>query len=96
MGLAERLYPGIATQSEEGVRIQREPLKVLPRALRRRLLEQAVGRVRDRSGGIEAVLDALESSSDDPSTKRFAIASGIEMILEKDHILVSRLRPADS
>lgn len=89
-GLAERLYPGTVAETEAGLTIELEPLIALPRALRRRLLEQAVGRVRDRSGGIEAVLDALDSSGRG-GERRFAIASGIEMIVGGRHIVVSKL-----
>jgi len=93
-GLAERLYPGIVTESEEGLAIELEPVRALPRALRRRLLEQAVGRVRDRSGGIEAVLDALDSPGTAPE-RRFSIASGIEMVLGEQKIVVSKLNATD-
>jgi hypothetical protein len=65
----------------------------MPRALRRRILERAVGRVRDRSGGIEAALDELEGpSGSPPGLKRFAVASGIEIAIESQRVLVSRMQ----
>jgi hypothetical protein len=58
----------------------------MPRALRRRVLERAVGRVRDRSGGIDAALSALE---DGGTSQRFAVASGAEITLEATKVRVS-------
>jgi hypothetical protein len=64
----------------------------MPRALRRRMLEQAVGHVRDRAGGIEAALDELEGRyGSPPAEKRFAVASGIEIAIEGQRVLVSRM-----
>lgn len=93
--LAERIYPDVAKETGDGVRIDLGASTPLPRALRRRLLEQAVGRVRDRAGGIDAVLDALDSTSANGTERRFAVASGIEIVLADDHILVSKLGSAD-
>jgi tRNA(Ile)-lysidine synthase len=85
--LAERLYRDLAVVRPNEVRFDRASVDVLPRALRRRLLERAVGRVRDRSGGIEAALDALEEGK---APARFAVASGIEIEVRARDLLVSR------
>ncbi len=87
-GIADRLYPGIATPAESGVHLATSDLVRLPRGLRRRLLEQAVGRVRDRSGGIEAVLDRLEDDTVTPAS--FAVAEGIKVGVSSDTVVVSR------
>jgi tRNA(Ile)-lysidine synthase len=84
--LTDRFYPTVATPTEDGVSFDRASLVALPRALRRRLLERAVGRVRDRSGGIEAALDALERNH--KTNARFAVASGLEIVVERARLLV--------
>lgn len=57
----------------------------LPRALRRRLLERAVGRVRDRAAGIDAVLDALERS-DRKVPARFSLPEGRTIEIGPTHL----------
>ncbi|MDQ3752766.1 MAG: hypothetical protein M3333_07735, partial [Actinomycetota bacterium] len=89
-GIADRLYPRIATSKEDGVELATPDLAKLPRGLRRRLLEQAVGRIRDRAGGIEAVLDRLEEDKTAPAT--FAVAEGIKVGVAPDTVVVSRNR----
>jgi tRNA(Ile)-lysidine synthase len=87
--LADRLYKDIGRAADDGsLMIDRSLLTEMPRALRRRVLERAVGRVRDRSGGIEAALSALDRGS---SSQRFAVASGIEIALEATKVRVSRM-----
>lgn len=85
--LGTRLAADLVEVRDDGTRIKLDSLVAIPRALRRRVLEAAVGRVRDRSGGIDAVLDALD---DDPVMKplRFSVASGKEIVIEEDHVLV--------
>lgn len=86
--MADRLYKDVA-RGEEGVLIlDRKVLKEMPRALRRRMLEKAVGPIRDRSGGIDAVLLALDSES---SGQRFAVASGIEISLSPAEVRLIRM-----
>lgn len=85
--LADRLYGGLTTEIPDGVRLERGGLEILPRAIRRRLVYRAVGRVRDRSGGVEAVLDALDRGS---VTGRFAVASGIEIEVRDSDLVVRR------
>lgn len=89
--LGSRLAADLVQSVENGSRIELEPLVAIPRALRRRVLEAAVGRVRDRSGGIDAALDALD---DDRVMKplRFSVASGKEIVIEDDHLTVTEAR----
>jgi tRNA(Ile)-lysidine synthase len=87
--LAERAFSQVATTSDAGTELSTEGLRALPRALRRRVLELAVGRVRDRSGGIEAALDALEQPPREP--QRFAVASGVEIALDARAVVVRRM-----
>ncbi len=86
--LSSRIYSDLARTDGEDVRFALEGLRILPRALSRRLLEQGVGRQRDRSGGIEAALDALDGAV--RTGARFAVAAGAEIELEKDDLVVRR------
>lgn len=86
--LGERAYREAVTGEADEIAVDPRSLLGMPRALRRRVLERAVGRVRDRSGGIDAVLDALEGPVD--RSKRFAIASDIEVTIEAERVLVRR------
>ncbi|MFN2389534.1 MAG: tRNA lysidine(34) synthetase TilS [Actinomycetota bacterium] len=63
------------------------PFLELPRAVRRRVLELAVGRVRDRSAGIDEVLDALDRT-DRSGERRFAIAGGVEVLVGSTELTV--------
>ena len=84
--LADRVYPGLAGQDEETTTLDRKAMLEMPRALQRRVLERAVGRVRDRSGGIEAVLDALGL---DVRRRSFSVAGGVQISIEGDEVRVS-------
>lgn len=84
--LAERFYADIALRGQDGVAFESKELRDLPRALRRRLLQLAVGRVRDRSGGIDAALDAFDAGAKPDA--RFSVASGIEIVVGKERVLV--------
>ncbi len=65
---------------------------LLPRALQRRVLEQAIGRVRDRAAGITQALDALESHARGTGVRgRFAVAGGIEIVLTDKTVQVVRV-----
>jgi hypothetical protein len=88
--LAERIFRDISTQEAEAVVLDREAMLAMPRALQRRMLEMAVGHVRDRSGGIEAALDGLAGLHASSSDKRFAVASGIEISIAPDAVRVGR------
>jgi tRNA(Ile)-lysidine synthase len=89
--LADRLARDVITSDDEGatVHMATEALTAMPRALRRRVLEVAVGRVRDRSGGIDAALDALDDPSGGP--RRFALAGGREIVVDRNETLVARM-----
>lgn len=87
--MADRLYKDLA-RGEEGVIIfDRKALMEMPRALRRRMFERATGPLRDRSGGIDAAMQALDSGG---SGQRFAVASGIEISLGPDEVRLSRMQ----
>jgi tRNA(Ile)-lysidine synthase len=89
--LAERIYPGIVSSPDGEDKDRRlldlQAVLALSRALRRRVLERSVGRARDRSGGIEAVLDALEKP-DRKAGARFDVADGTSITIESTHIAV--------
>lgn len=84
--VADDLHRGLTSTSPGGVSIDRAGFEALPRALRRRVLDRAIGFVRDRSKGIEAALDALEAEPSPGS--RFAVAGGIEIVVERDVVAV--------
>lgn len=86
--LAEAAWPAVAPHG--GARLERAALAELPAALARRLIERAVGRVRDRAGGIDAALQALRAGK---SGLRFAVAEGIVLELSDDALAVEG--PAD-
>lgn len=89
--LGERLASDLLVAAEGNEQSVKLDLIVkLPRALQRRVLEAAVGRVRDRSGGIQAALDAL---ADEHLVKpvRFAVASGKEIVIEAEQLRVRDL-----
>jgi hypothetical protein len=84
---AQRLYSDLSQHTEDGTRFEMARFLDIPRALRHRLLDRAVGRIRDRSGGIKAVLDALEAGRPQQMT-RHAVAQGIEIVVDRDQVLV--------
>lgn len=85
----DRIYKDLARATDDGgLTFDRTVFMEMPRALRRRVFERAVGRVRDRSGGIEAALDALESGA---TSHRFAVSSGAEIVLEAKQVRVDRM-----
>jgi tRNA(Ile)-lysidine synthase len=87
-GLAHTLYQELARGESGEVHFGRSGLNPLPTALRRRLLERAVGRVRDRSGGIDAVLEALVGAEE--GERHFDVASGITIEITRDDVVVRR------
>jgi tRNA(Ile)-lysidine synthase len=92
--LADRLFKEIAQEDDTAVTLDREAMLAMPRALRRRMFERAVGQVRDRSGGIDAALNSFEAPHGSlPSDKRFAVASGIEISIDPHQVRVSRMPP---
>ena len=84
--LTDTIFTRVASSTADGVLIKRDLFADLGRALRRRVLERAVGRQRDRSGGIQAALNAAEGSP--PTGARFAVANGIEIVFEKENIVI--------
>ena len=87
--MADRLYKDLVRGEEGALAFDRKALIEMPRALRRRMLEKAVGPVRDRSGGIDAAMLALDS---DASGQRFAVASGIEISLSPKEVRLVRMQ----
>jgi tRNA(Ile)-lysidine synthase len=87
--LGDRVYQQVARPTLLGIELDLGMIVDAPRAFRRRILERAVGRIRDRSAGIDEVLDALESESA-PRGARFSIASGIEIEVTTDRLIVRR------
>ena len=90
--LADRLYDGLAKQDEGSVRFALDVILETPRAFRRRLLEKAVGRLRDRSGGIDAVLDALENREGGRAS--YAAPAGVAIEIGEKELVVHRGAPA--
>ncbi len=88
--LADGLYGQMAKHEEGSTIFDLDGLKGIPRPFRRRLLERAVGQIRDRAGGIEAVMDALDRGTANVPA-RFAVASGIEVTVESERVVVSRM-----
>ena len=85
--LGDRVYDQVAKPTLLGIELDLGLMVETPRAFRRRVLERAVGRVRDRSGGIDAVLDALGEETA-PRGARFSVASGIEIEITNDRVIV--------
>jgi len=90
-GLADTLYKELARGEGGEVRFDRSGLNPLPRALRRRMLERAVGRVRDRSGGIDQALDALDKPGGE--ARHFDVAAGAAIEVARDEVVVRRQAP---
>ncbi len=81
----------ILSSGPHGVRCDRPALEALPRALRRRVLERALGRVRDRHKAIDAVLDALERA---PAPGWRMDAAVGTVTIERDAVIVGPRRAA--
>lgn len=90
-GLAETLYGQIAKRLPGEIRFELEAIRLAPRALRRRVLGLAVGRARDRSGGIEAALDALDRA-DLGRGLSFDVAEGTTISVDRDGVVVKMPR----
>lgn len=87
--LADNVYQQVVKATDDAIELETDVLRSMPRPIRRRLLQHAVGRVRDRSGGIEAALDALDREVQAES--RFAVASGTEIVVGPERVTVSRM-----
>lgn len=77
--LADNLFGQLARTADDTVVFARPAFGQLPRAFQRRLLARAVGDVRDRSGGIEAAVDALTERP--PRELSFDVAEGVKIVL---------------
>jgi hypothetical protein len=93
--LAERLYGDIAKIEGDTARISTEALLSMPRAFRRRILELAVGRVRDRSAGIDEVLDALDTKQVTAEATEHSIAGGTQIKVSSDEVVVEGRHGSD-
>lgn len=91
--LASAVYEQLAKRSDSEIRFEREAFLLTPKAFRRRLLETAMGRVRDRSGGIVEALEALDRDSS--FTGRFSAVGGAEIVITSEHVTVVA-PPSDS
>ena len=87
--LAERVYSEIVKVEGDTARASTEALLSMPRAFRRRILELAVGRVRDRAAGIDEVLDALEDPDKRSKDASFDIAGGITITTSSSEVVVA-------
>ncbi|MEA2487183.1 MAG: tRNA(Ile)-lysidine synthase [Actinomycetota bacterium] len=94
-GIVDSLYPSLAEVGDDGTRFDQQALRGMPRAVQRRLLERAVGRVRDRAGGIDAALEALTRELPGDGV-RFSVASGIEIAIDRERVLVTQVGDGDS
>lgn len=86
--VAERLYSEMVKIEGGTAKIAMDAFVSMPRAFRRRILELAVGRVRDRGAGIDEVLDALEDESMRSKEASFDIAGGIEIKTSPSFVVV--------
>lgn len=91
--LAERIYSEVVKVEGDSSRIPAGALLSMPRAFRRRLLELAVGRVRDRGAGIDEVLDALDGS--EVKKASFDIAGGVVIKTSATEVVVEGRSGAD-
>jgi tRNA(Ile)-lysidine synthase len=83
---AQLLYEGMVEETGDSRVVNLESLLALPRALRRRILERAVGRLRDRAGAIDAVLDALDR--DHKPGASFDLPGGARIVIEREAVVV--------
>lgn len=92
--LAERLYSQMCVEGSDEVSFELASLSAMPTALRRRVLEAAVGRVPDRSGGIDAALQRLERlEAPVPKDLSYSVTAGIEIQIHGDRVVVKRPQP---
>lgn len=91
--LAERLYEGLAKTTDDSTAFDLGVMLESPRAFRRRLLERAVGRVRDRSGGIDAAVNALDTYARNAPV-HFSVAAGFEIEITPTEVVVRRSTPS--
>lgn len=85
-GLADTLFEQLARREDSSTSFDRPALNGIPRAFRRRLLERAVGRKKDRSAGIDEVLDAIDKGVS--ATGTFAVAGGTRITVSPEIVVV--------
>ena len=90
--LADTLFGQIAQRAPGEVRFELDAFLLAPRALRRRLLGLAVGRVRDRAGGIDAALDALDRRGGGGRESSFDVSEGATITVTREHVVVKMPR----
>lgn len=93
--LAERLYSEVVKIEGNDARIPTEALLSMPRAFRRRILELAVGRVRDRGAGIDEVLDALDDEKTRTKEASFSLAGGTVVTTSPSELVVEGRHDTD-
>ena len=91
-GLADTLFGQLARRAPGEVAFDLEAFRLAPRALRRRLLGLAIGRVRDRSGGVDAALDALDRPDAGGAGRSFDVAEGATISVTREQVVVKMPR----
>lgn len=95
--LADRLYSDVAQSEGDGVMFELAPLLKMARSFRRRLLEKACGRMRDRSGAIDAVLDHLDRhAGPSQGEESFALPKGGVIKVSGSAVQVLPAEPASA
>jgi tRNA(Ile)-lysidine synthase len=93
--LTDRVYAESAQAEEGSVRFELPLMLAMSRSFRRRLLEKAVGRLRDRSGGVDAVLDHLDRHGGPAQGEEsFSLPKGGSIKVTASHVEV--LPPGDA
>lgn len=93
--IADRLHSEMVKIEGDTARIPTDALLSMPRAFRRRILELAVGRVRDRGAGIDEVLDALENEKTRAKNASFSLAGGIVITTSGTDVVVEGRKDPD-
>ncbi len=92
--IAAGLMRSVRLQDDDFM-IERDVLNVAPRALRRRLLEAAAGRVRDLQGALDEALDWMERETNPGDRAHFDLPGGGTIDFEGDKVRVRPSKPED-
>ena len=94
--IAGQLYADGAEEVDDGISFNRALVMGMPRALRRRVLELAIGPVRDRSAGIDAALGGLDAADagEVQFPLEFAVAGGGKISIDNSTVRVVRVNPS--